>query len=163
MRAVYPGSFDPATNGHLDIIERSAKLVDHLVVAVLNNINKTSLLTVEERVELLKKITSHLSNVEIKSFSGLLVDFMVKEKSTIIIRGFRAMLDYEYEMQMAQVNRQLYEEVETILLVTKYEYSYLSSSMVKEVAKFGGDVSQFLPKEVSDFLINKFKKSEEKQ
>ncbi len=162
-KAVYPGSFDPATRGHLDIIRRSAKLVDHLVVAVLNNINKKSLLTVEERVELLKELTEDLPNVSIQSFSGLLVDFMVQQEAEVLIRGFRAISDYEYEIQLAHTNYSLNPDIETIFLVTRNEYSFLSSSIVREVAKFGGDVSKMVDPRTEVYLKNKFDELEETQ
>lgn len=154
--AVYPGSFDPATNGHIDIIRRSAKQVDHLIVGVLHNINKTGLLSLDERVELLKVLTADISNITIKSFSGLLVDFVLQEKADLIIRGFRAISDYEYEIQMAQTNYQLEPELETLFLVTRNEYSFLSSSVIKEVAKFGGDVSGMVAPETAKVLREKY-------
>lgn len=142
---IYPGSFDPTTNGHLDIIRRSSKLVDQLIVGVLDNINKKPLLTKELRVELLTELTQDLDNVVVDSFSGLLVDFVKQHNATVIIRGLRAISDYEYEMQMAQTNYILCKDIETIFLFTRNEYSFLSSSMVKEVAKHGGDVSKMVP------------------
>lgn len=154
--AVYPGSFDPATNGHIDIIRRSAKQFDHLIVGVLHNINKTGLLSLDERVELLKVLTADISNITIKSFSGLLVDFVLQEKADLIIRGFRAISDYEYEIQMAQTNYQLEPELETLFLVTRNEYSFLSSSVIKEVAKFGGDVSGMVAPETAKVLREKY-------
>jgi len=159
-KAVYPGSFDPATNGHIDIIRRSAKQVEHLVVAVLNNINKHSLLSVDERVDLLKELTSDLPNVTIKSFSGLLIDFVAIEKAEVIIRGFRAISDYEHEIQMAQMNHQLDPTIETLFLVTRNEYSFLSSSVVKEIAKFGGDVSGVVDPKTALILKRKYSESE---
>lgn len=154
--AVYPGSFDPATFGHLDIIRRSANQVTHLIVGVLNNVNKKYLLTIEERVAILKELTKDLENVEIKSFSGLLVDFMKQEKADLIIRGFRAISDYEFEIQLAQTNYSLDPNIETIFLVTRNEYSYLSSSVVKEVASFGGDVSNMVPPISAEYLKRKY-------
>lgn len=152
--AVYPGSFDPVTNGHINIIERSAKLVDHLIVGVLNNSNKTSLFSIEKRVHMLQKVTNHISNVEIDSFEGLLIDFLMKNNATVIIRGLRAISDFEYELQIAQTNNSLNKEVDTIFLATDVEYSYLSSSIVKEVALYGGDVNQFVP----EYIANELKK-----
>lgn len=158
--AVYPGSFDPATNGHLDIIRRSAKQADHLVVGVLNNINKKGFFTVEERVEILQQLTTDLPNVTVKSFSGLLVDFMVQEKASVIIRGFRAISDYEYEIQLAQTNHLLNPKIETIFLVTRNEFSFLSSSVIKEIAKFGGDVSAMVAPLTAELLKNKYDEME---
>lgn len=160
-KAVYPGSFDPATNGHIDIIRRSAKQAEHLVVGVLNNINKKGLLTIEERVTLLETLTEDLPNVTIKAFSGLLVDFVAQEKAEVIIRGFRAISDYEYEIQMAQMNHQLDADIETLFLVTRNEYSFLSSSLVKEIAKFGGDISGIVDEKTAAILKKKFGEMEE--
>lgn len=160
-KAVYPGSFDPATNGHIDIIRRSAKQAEHLIVGVLNNINKKGLLSIEERVKLLESLTEDLPNVTVKAFSGLLVDFVAQEKAEVIIRGFRAISDYEYEIQMAQMNHQLNPDIETLFLVTRNEYSFLSSSLVKEIAKFGGDVSGIVDEQTAAILKRKFGEMEE--
>lgn len=159
--AVYPGSFDPATKGHLDIIKRSAKQVDHLIVGVLSNINKKSLFTVEERVKHLRDLTKVLGNVEVKSFSGLLVDFMAQEEAEVIIRGFRAVSDFEFEIQLAQTNHSLNPDIETIFFVTKNEFSFLSSSMVREIAGFGGDVSQMVHPLTVELLKEKYDKLED--
>ncbi len=156
MKAVYPGSFDPITNGHLDIIKRSLKLSGSLTVAVLNNVSKKSLFTADERVEMIKTAVSDLPNVKVEKFSGLLVDFMKKENADVIIRGFRTVSDYEYELQIAHVNDHLNNDVETIFMVAKNTYSYISSSIVKEIAKFGGDISDFVPKEVELELRKKY-------
>ena len=155
--AVYPGSFDPTTNGHLDVIERAAKIVDKLIVGVLINPNKKGLFTVEERVEQLKIITAHLPNVEIKSFSGLLVDFARSVEARIVIRGLRAVTDFEYELQMSQTNRKLNPKVDTIFLTTSLEFAYLSSSIVREVAYYGGNVSNFVPDCVAEKIYEKFR------
>ena len=152
---IYPGSFDPVTKGHLDIIERSSKMVDKLIVAVLKNTSKSPLFTVEERVSMLKEITKDIPNVEIDSFSGLLVDFAEANNATIIVRGLRAVTDFEYELQMSQTNRIMDENVDTIFLTTSLEYAYLSSSTVKEVAIYGGDVSKFVPSYVVDKIKDK--------
>ncbi len=160
-KAVYPGSFDPATNGHIDIIRRSAKQVEHLVVGVIYNMNKKGLLTLEERVSLLEALTADLSNVTVKAFSGLLVDFVAQEEAEVIIRGFRAISDYEYEIQMAQMNHQLNPKIETLFLVTRNEYSFLSSSLVKEIAKFGGDVSGIVDEKTAVILKKKYREMEE--
>ena len=143
--AIYPGSFDPVTLGHLDIIRRSSRLVDHLIVGVLNNNTKTPLFSVDERVNMLKDVTKDIDNVEILSFRGLLVDFAKEHQVQTIIRGLRAVTDFEYELQMAQTNRVLEPEVDTTFLITSLEYAYLSSTVVKEVAAFGGDIHKFVP------------------
>lgn len=142
---VYPGSFDPVTLGHLDIIERGAKVVDRLVVGVLVNSQKQPMFSMEQRLELLKTACAHLSNVEILPFSGLLVDFLKEQNASVVIRGLRAVTDFEYELQMAQANRALYPEMETIFLTTHVEYSYISSTVVKDVLKHGGSVEKFVP------------------
>ena len=155
-RAIYPGSFDPVTLGHLDVIERSSKLVDHLIVGVLNNNLKSPLFSVDERVNMLKEVTKSLKNVEILSFSGLLVDFAKKQQVETIIRGLRAVTDFEYELQMSQTNRVVNPEVDTIFLTTNLKYAYLSSSIVKEVAMYGGDITKFLPELVVDKVYEKY-------
>ena len=155
MKAVYPGSFDPVTLGHLDIIERGAKIVDKLIVGVLLNGMKNPMFTVEQRIELLKDATKHLNNVEIRPFQGLLVDFLRQEGATVVIRGLRAVTDFEYELQMAQTNRVLAPDVDTVFLTTSLEYAYLSSTIMKEVARFGGDLSKFAPKEITTAVMEK--------
>ena len=157
LRAIYPGSFDPVTLGHLDIIKRSASMVDELIVGVLNNKAKSPLFSVEERVTMLGEVTKELPNVKVIPFAGLLVDFARQTESKMIIRGLRAITDFEYELQMSQMNRKLEENVETVFLTTNLEYSYLSSSMVKEVAAFGGDISQLVPALVADRVEEKMK------
>jgi len=157
LRAIYPGSFDPVTLGHLDIIKRSASMVDELIVGVLNNKAKSPLFSVEERVTMLDEVTKELPNVKVIPFAGLLVDFARQTESKMIIRGLRAITDFEYELQMSQMNRKLEENVETVFLTTNLEYSYLSSSMVKEVATFGGDISQLVPALVADKVLEKMK------
>ena len=143
-RAIYPGSFDPVTFGHIDMIERSARMADELVVAVLNNSAKNPLFSVEERVSMLEGITSHVPNVKIRYFDGLLIDYAKEIEATIIIRGLRAVTDFEYELQIAQTNRIVNSEIDTIFLTTSLEYAYLSSTIVKEVASYGGDISHFV-------------------
>ncbi len=160
LRAIYPGSFDPVTFGHLDIINRSAQLVDELIVGVLNNNTKMPLFSVDERVKMLKEVVCDIPNVRVKPFSGLLVDFARQEDARMVIRGLRAITDFEYELQMSQMNRKLEDSVETIFLTTNLQYSYLSSSTVKEVAAFGGDISQFVPEVVADQMHEKYKKGE---
>ena len=161
LRAVYPGSFDPVTFGHLDIITRSAKLVDELIVGVLVNNAKSPLFSVEERVKILEKTVENLPNVKVIPFEGLLVEFVRKMKAQMVVRGLRAITDFEYELQMAQTNHKLEPEVETIFLTTGLEYSYLSSSTVKEVAAFGGDISQFVPHIVIERMQEKMDKKGE--
>ena len=150
--AVYPGSFDPPTLGHVDIIERAAKLFDKLVVAIGTNSSKRSLLQADDRLALLKEIVKHLANVEVKVFDGLLIDFAQQEQATSIVRGLRAISDFEYEFQLAMVNRRLHDGVDTVFLMTKWDYSYLSSSIVREVASLGGDVSEMVPPIVKESL-----------
>ena len=151
-RAVYPGSFDPVTYGHLDIIERSASLVDELIVAVLVNRSKTPLFSVDERVNMLRDVTRNISNVRVESFSGLSVDFVEKCEARFIVRGLRAITDFEYELQMAQTNRVIKPEIDTIFLATNLDYAYVSSTTVKEVALFGGDISRFVPDVIAEKL-----------
>ena len=155
-RAIYPGSFDPVTNGHVDIILRSSKIVDKLIVGVLNNSAKKSLFSVEERVSMLKELTEDLPNVHIVSFDGLLVDFAKEIQATLIIRGLRAVTDFEYELQIAQTNHVEYDEIETIFLTTSLQYSYLSSTIVKEFAAYGGDISHFVPEPMIDRIYKKY-------
>lgn len=156
QRAIYPGSFDPVTNGHMDIIRRSANIVDELYVGVLNNSAKNSLFSAEERVSMLEEMTADLPNVRIVSFDGLLVDFARKIKANIIIRGLRAVTDFEYELQIAQTNHVEYEKIETIFLTTSLQYSYLSSTIVKEFAAYGGDISRFVPAQLIDRIYEKY-------
>ncbi|RYG22492.1 pantetheine-phosphate adenylyltransferase [bacterium] len=150
--AVYPGSFDPPTLGHLDIVERAARLYDRLVVSVGRNSSKNPLLSVEERCEALRLTTAHLPNVEIDAFDGLLVDYATRVGATAIVRGLRATADFEYEFQMTLVNRRLRHEVETVFLMTSPEHSYLSSSIVREVAMLGGDYIGMVPAGVAEVL-----------
>jgi pantetheine-phosphate adenylyltransferase len=144
-RAVYPGSFDPFTNGHLDITQRGARIFDELIVAVLINSEKNAMFSVDERKIMTREAIVHLPNVRVMSFEGLLVDFMRQERSRVILRGLRALSDFEYEFQLAQMNRQLAPETETFFMVTDAKYSYLSSRSVKEVFQFGGAVQEFVP------------------
>lgn len=157
LKAIYPGSFDPVTFGHLDIIKRSCKIVDELVVGVLNNNAKRPLFSVEERVKMLEEVTKDFHNIEIVPFDGLLVEFARKIDAALIIRGLRAITDFEYELQMSQTNHKLGPGVETMFLTTSIEYSYLSSTTVKEIAAFGGDVSQFVPEVIGKELKEKMK------
>ncbi|MBP8763651.1 Phosphopantetheine adenylyltransferase [Acetoanaerobium noterae] len=151
--AVYPGSFDPITNGHIDVIKRASKVFDHLIVAVLVNDSKKSMFTLDERLDILKHSIDNLDNVSFDSFSGLLVDYCKEKQLSAIVRGLRAISDFEFELQMAQMNRQLYDETETVFFTTSEQYSYLSSSLVKEVAKFGGKIDGLIP----DYAIMKMK------
>lgn len=155
-RAIYPGSFDPVTNGHVDIILRSSKIVDRLIVGVLNNSAKKSLFSVEERVSMLKELTIDLPNVEVTSFDGLLVDYMREIDASIIVRGLRAVTDFEYELQIAQTNHIENTDIETIFLTTNLQYSYLSSTIVKEFASYGGDISKFVPEQFVDRIYEKY-------
>ncbi|MDP7180694.1 MAG: pantetheine-phosphate adenylyltransferase [Candidatus Woesearchaeota archaeon] len=155
--AVYPGSFDPVTNGHMDVIERAMRIFDKVVVAVGDNLEKKSLFSVDERVDILKKVTKGLKGVEVKSFSGLLLDFVKREKASVIIRGLRAVSDFEFEFQRALMNRKVDSKVETIFIMTKGSYCYLNSSIVKEMAQFGGCVTELVPKLVEKKLKEKFK------
>ncbi|CUX44058.1 pantetheine-phosphate adenylyltransferase [Clostridium sp. C105KSO13] len=148
LRAIYPGSFDPVTCGHLDIIKRSCRIVDELVVGVLNNNAKMPLFSVEERAKILKEVTKDLKNIKVIPFDGLLIDFARQQNAKVIIRGLRMITDFEYELQMAQTNHKMEPGVDTMFLTTSIEYSYLSSTTVKEIATFGGDVSQFVPEAV---------------
>jgi len=155
MVVIYPGSFDPVTYGHLDIIDRCAKKFDKVIVAILKNSSKKCTFTVEERMKLLEKTLEKYDNVEVDCFSGLLVEYARQKNCSLIVRGLRAVSDYEYEMQMAHVNNKLAADVETIFMVSREKFSYLSSSIVKEVAMFGGDISCFVPECVEKALKEK--------
>lgn len=154
--AVCPGSFDPVTYGHLDIIKRGAKVFDKVIVAVLVNSNKNPLFSKEERLELLQEVTKDLPNVEVDTFSGLLIDYMHERQASVLLKGLRAVSDFEYEMQMASINRKLSEDVETFFVMTNNQYSYLSSSIVKEVARYHAPVSDLVPPVVENALRLKF-------
>ena len=155
-RAIYPGSFDPLTLGHLDMIKRSAKIVDELVIGVLNNSAKNSLFSLDERVSMIKEMTESMPNVTVASFDGLLVDYMKEINATIIVRGLRAVTDFEYELQIAQSNHGENPDVETTFLTTSLQYSYLSSTIVKEFASYGGDISKFVPARFIDRIYEKY-------
>ncbi len=157
-RAIYPGSFDPVTNGHLDVVERARKLFDEVIVAVAHNDEKQPLFSLEERLDFLKQTVGKIENVRVAQFDGLLIQFAVREKANAVIRGLRAVSDFEFEFQMALMNRKLENAVETIFLMPKEEYTYLSSRLVKEIARLGGDVSKFVPAIVANSLGRKFKK-----
>jgi pantetheine-phosphate adenylyltransferase len=156
--AVYPGSFDPVTNGHIDLIQRSSSLFDHVIVSILRNTDKTPLFTVEERMEMLHESIREIKNVSITSFDGLLVDFVEQVGAAVIIRGIRAISDYEYELQMALMNRRLSNKVETVFMLPAESYSFLSSKLVKEIARHGKSISAFVPEDVEKRLEAKFKK-----
>ncbi|HMH04637.1 MAG TPA: pantetheine-phosphate adenylyltransferase [Candidatus Udaeobacter sp.] len=155
-RAIYPGSFDPITNGHLDVIERARKLFDEVVVAVTHNDEKQPLFSLNDRLDLLRETAGKIDNVRIAEFEGLLVEFARNEEAGVVIRGLRAISDFEFEFQMALMNRKLDSAVETIFLMPKEEYTYLSSRIVKEIARLGGDVSGFVPACVARALSRKF-------
>ena len=157
LRAIYPGSFDPVTYGHIDIIERAARISDELIVGVLQNKAKTPLFSVEERVIILREVTKHLKNVKIIPFEGLLIEFAKQMDAKVIVRGLRAITDFEYELQMSQTNRKLNSDVETLFLTTSLDYSYLSSTTVKEVASYDGDITQFVPEFVAEKVTEKIK------
>ncbi len=152
---IYPGSFDPPTNGHLDLIRRASRLFSHVVVAALRNEGKSPLFSVEERLEMLREAAEELENVSFDSFDGLLVDYARKRKARLILRGIRAISDYEYELQMALMNQKLYPELETVFIPAAESYSYLSSRLVKEVNRLGGDVSDLVPPNVAERLRQK--------
>ncbi|MBB4824041.1 pantetheine-phosphate adenylyltransferase [Sporosarcina luteola] len=154
--AVVPGSFDPITNGHLDIIEKAAKVFPEVRVAVMNNSSKNPLFTVDERIQLIREVTSEFSNVVVESSSGLLINYARKVGASVIVRGLRAVSDFEYEMQITSMNRMLDESIETFFVMTKNNYSFLSSSIVKEVAQYGGDISALVPAQVEMALNKKF-------
>ena len=155
--AIYPGSFDPLTNGHLDVVQRAAKLFDRVIVAVAKNESKTPLFTLNERVTLVKNAVADLPNVETGSFDGLLVEYVAAKKARAIVRGLRAVSDFEFEFQLALMNRKLDEQIETIFMTPKDTYTFLSSRIVKEIARLGGDISQFVPPNVQLALHKKFK------
>jgi len=154
-RAIYPGSFDPVTNGHLDVIDRARKLFDQVIVAVAHNEQKQPLFTLEERLELLRGTIGNLDRVQIAPLDGLLVDFAVQQRATAVIRGLRAVSDFEFEFQMALMNRKLEASVETIFLMPKEEYTYLSSRIVKEIGRLGGDIAKFVPPKVVEAFHRK--------
>ncbi len=156
--AGYPGSFDPVTLGHYDIIVRSAQIMDRLVIGVLHNGAKHPLFSIEERVEMLKSVTADLANVEIQCFDGLTIEFARQNHANVMIRGLRAVTDFEYELQLAQTNRVIAPEIDTMFLATSLKYSYLSSSIVKEIASLGGDISEFLHPQIAERVLAKYKR-----
>lgn len=157
MIAIYPGSFDPITNGHLDVISRALPLVDNLIVGILRNESKRPLFSVDERVTMLREVLAPYPKVEVDCFEGLLVDYAKRRRARLILRGIRAVSDYEYELQMALMNRRLAPQIETIFLMAGEAYSFVSSRMVKEVASLGGDIAGLVPAQVESRLKNRFK------
>lgn len=160
---VYPGSFDPVTNGHLDIIERASAICDELIVAVLVNRSKTPVFTMEERISFLKEVLAGRPNIRVMPFSGLLVDFMKEQKATTVIKGLRAVSDFEYEFQMALLNKNLNPEIETLFMMTNIRYSYLSSSAVRELASYGGNIRDLVPEVIVDRIYEKFRVRNERK
>ncbi|MFC5863465.1 pantetheine-phosphate adenylyltransferase [Acidicapsa dinghuensis] len=158
VKAIYPGTFDPPTNGHLDLITRGSKLFDELTVAILNNPVKNPLFTVDERVEMLREVTRQIGNIHVATFEGLMVDFAKKIGATAVLRGIRAITDYEYEFQMALMNRRLAPEIETVFLQPAGRYSFVSSRLVKEVVSFGGKVDGLVPANVARRLVGRMKR-----
>jgi len=156
--AIYPGSFDPCTNGHLDVIARSAKIFDKLIVAVLTNVNKVPAFTAAERVDFLERVTKGINNIEIKTFSGLLADFARDNNAGVIIKGLRAVSDFEYEFQMALTNTKLNPNTETLFMTTSANNMYLSSSIVKEIARYGGSLDDMVPAEIQSSIYDKFRR-----
>ena len=156
--AIYPGTFDPVTNGHIDILERALNLFDKVIITIARNTAKNPLFTEEERITLLRQVTKNYKNVKVDSFEGLLVDYVQKQNAIAVVRGLRAMTDFEYELQMALMNRKLDEKMETVFLMPNEKYTYLSSNFVREIARLGGDVSKFVPPVVYKALQQKNKK-----
>lgn len=157
---IYPGSFDPVTLGHLDIIKRASSLVDVLYVAVIKNSLKKPLFSIDERIDMLERVTKDIHNVRVESFDGLTVDYADEKKANVIFRGLRAVTDFEYELQIAQTNHQLNPRVDTVFLITNVEYAYLSSSIVREIASYQGDIASFVPECIIDDVYDKFKQGE---
>ena len=160
-RAIYSGSFDPMTYGHLDIIKRASEVFDELIVSVLNNKTKTPLFSVSERVKILEEATKDMPNVKVDSFSGLLIDYAKEKDIHVIVRGLRAITDFEYELQIAQTNHVQNDKIETIFLTTNLKYSYLSSTIVKEFASYGGDISKFVPEQFIERIYAKYNVNKE--
>ncbi len=153
--AVYPGSFDPVTKGHIDIVRRASKIFDKVIVVIMVNTSKTPIFSTEERIDFIKRVTSGIDNVEVDSYVGLVVDYARKNNVNTIIKGLRAVTDFENEFQQALTNKQLNSDVETMFLVTSQEYMFLSSTVVREIAKFGADITEFVPEEIKDDLLKK--------
>ena len=158
-RAIYPGSFDPITNGHLDVLERATRIFDEVIVAVAVNSQKTGLFSTSERISLIEGVTSGNDRIRVANFDGLLVDFATQQNANALVRGLRAISDFEYEFQMALMNRKLQPEIETIFLMPREEYTYVSSSLTKEIARLGGDISSLVPEAVAEALKSKLQSS----
>jgi pantetheine-phosphate adenylyltransferase len=161
--AVYPGTFDPITLGHVDIVSRASPLFDTVILAVAASTSKNTVFSIDERVELSREVLKHISNVEVQKFGGLMVDFAREKKASVVLRGLRAVSDFEYEFQLAGMNRKLMPEVDTIFMPTSERYTYISSSLVREIAVYGGDVSDFVDPKVREALKSRFEKSTEKK
>jgi pantetheine-phosphate adenylyltransferase len=159
-KAIYPGTFDPITNGHIDLAERTGRLFDSVIVAIAENPTKEPFFSLSERLSLAKEVLSHIPNIEVQGFSGLLIDYMKMNNTRVVIRGLRAVTDFEYEFQLAAMNRQLYSDIETVFLTPSENYTFVSASLVKEIAILGGDVSKFLQPSVLETLLNKLRVAE---
>ena len=153
--AIYPGSFDPITNGHLDILKSGSEIFDKVIIAVSYNVNKKGFLTVDERIDLIKKSVAHFNNVEVDAFEGLTVEYAKKKGADVLLRGLRTSFDFEYELQLSQTNNALYSDLKTVFLITKPEYNFISSSMVREILANNGDISKFVPDAVREYLIKR--------
>ena len=153
--AIYPGSFDPITNGHLDVLNTSAEIFDKVIIAVARNSEKNAFLSVDERVKLIRESVGHIENVEVDSFDGLTIEYARKKGAEVLIRGLRAVSDFEYEMQLSQTNSALAPDIQTVFLITKPEYNFISSSTVREILQNNGDISKFVPKPVFEYLTNR--------
>lgn len=152
--AIYPGSFDPITNGHLDILKSGSEIFDKVIIAVSYNVNKKGFLPIDKRVELIKKSVSHLKNVEVDAFTGLTVEYAKKQNADVLLRGLRTSFDFEYELQLSQTNNALYNDLKTVFLITKPEYNFISSSMVREILANKGDISKFVPEVVNEYFLS---------
>ena len=152
--AIYPGSFDPITNGHIDILKSGSEIFDKVIIAVSYNVNKKGFLPIDKRVELIKKSVSHLKNVEVDAFTGLTVEYAKKQNADVLLRGLRTSFDFEYELQLSQTNNALYNDLKTVFLITKPEYNFISSSMVREILANKGDISKFVPEVVNEYFLS---------
>lgn len=152
--AIYPGSFDPITNGHIDILKSGSEIFDKVIIAVSYNVNKKGFLPIDKRVELIKKSVSHIKNVEVDTFTGLTVEYAKKQNADVLLRGLRTSFDFEYELQLSQTNNALYNDLKTVFLITKPEYNFISSSMVREILANKGDISKFVPEAVNEYFLS---------